>query len=198
MGHTFSRPIEHNCVQILYGVDKGDLSPPYPAHYNESDEEKTMITWTKRLLLTASFLALITTNIHTLTSTAFNAAVSGLMGTALGIRTVSSMMQTKLTSQDKAIKKHKATTLKRKAATRKFGTRLATRTKRVAVKSIAAILAESIPFIGVAVLIADTGYELYAACETVRDLDQLYADLGMVGEVRDDVMCSVCDTAYSE
>jgi hypothetical protein len=154
MGHTFSRPIEHNCVQILYGADKGDLSPPYPAHYNESDEEKTMITWTKRLLLTASFLALITTNIHTLTSTAFNAAVSGLMGTALGIRTVSSMMQTKLTSQDKAIKKHKTTTLKRKAATRKFGTRHASRTKRVAAKSIAAIPAESIPLLGVAVIIA--------------------------------------------
>ena len=45
--------------------------------------------------------------------------------------------------------------------------------------SITAIPAESIPFIGVAVLIADTGYELYAACETVRDLDQLYSDLGM-------------------
>jgi hypothetical protein len=162
MGHTFSRPVEHNCVQILYEVDKGDLSPPYPTHYNEPYEEKTMLTWTKRLLLTASFLALITTNILALTSTAFNAAVSGLMGTALGIRTVSSMMQSKITSQDKAIKKHKATTLKRKAATRKFGTRLSTRTKRVAAKSIAAIPVESTPFIGVAVLIADTGYELYA------------------------------------
>ena len=37
-----------------------------------------MITWTKRLILTASFMALITTNILTLTSTAFNAAASGL------------------------------------------------------------------------------------------------------------------------
>ncbi len=36
-----------------------------------------MITWTKRLILTASFLALITTNILTLTNAAFNAAVSG-------------------------------------------------------------------------------------------------------------------------
>jgi hypothetical protein len=193
MGHTFSRPVEHNCVQILYGVDKGDLSPPYPAHYNDSYEEKTMITWTKRLIITASFLTLITTNILSLTSTAFNAALSGLMGTALGIRTVSSMMQSKIVSQDKTIKKHKATTINRKAATRRFGTRLATRTKRVAAKSIAAIPAESIPFIGVAVLIADTGYELYAACETVRDLDQLYADLGMVDEVPDDAMSGVCD-----
>jgi hypothetical protein len=40
--------------------------------------------------------------------------------------------------------------------------------------SIAAIPAESIPFIGVAVLIADTGYELYAACETVSRLLQLH------------------------
>jgi hypothetical protein len=57
---------------------------------------------------------------------------------------------------------------------------------RVTAKSIAAIPAESIPFIGVAVLIADTGYELYAACETVRDLDQLYSDLGVADEVQED------------
>jgi hypothetical protein len=59
--------------------------------------------------------------------------------------------------------------------------------------SIAAIPAESIPFIGVAVLVADTGYELYAACETVRDLNQLYLDLGMAEEVPDDAVHSVCD-----
>ena len=151
-----------------------------------------MITWTKRLLLTATFLALITTNILTLTNTAFNAALSGLIGTALGGRTVSSM-QSKITSQDKAIKKHRTSAIKRKAATRKFGTRLVSRTKRVAAKSIAAIPAESIPFIGVAVLIADTGYELYAACETVRELDQLYADWGMADEMPEDAMHSVYD-----
>ena len=68
----------------------------------------------------------------------------------------------------------------------------------VADKSIAAIPAESIPFIGVAVLIADTGYELYAACETVRDLDQLYSDLGMAEEAPGDVMHSVCDPELPE
>ncbi len=92
----------------------------------------------------------------------------------------------------------KATTLKRKAATRKFGTRLANRTKRVAAKSIAAISAESIPFIGVAVLIADAGYELYAACETVKDLGQLYSNLGMADETPEDVLHSVCDPALPD
>ena len=158
-----------------------------------SAEISGVLTWTKRLIITASFLALLTTNILTLTSTAFNAAVSGLMGTALGIRTVSSMMQSKVASQNKTIKKQQTSAIKRKAATRKFGTRLVSRTKRVAAKSIAAIPAESIPFIGVAVLIADTGYEQYAACETVRDLNQLYLDLGMAEEVPDDAVHSVCD-----
>jgi hypothetical protein len=157
-----------------------------------------MIIWTKRLILTAGFLALIATNILTLTSTAFNAALSGLVGTALGIRTVSSMMQTKLTTQDKAIKKHQSATIKRKAAIRKFGSRLASRTRRVAAKSIAAIPAESIPFIGVAVLIADTGYELYAACENIKDLDQLYLNMGMADETTDDAIHSVCDPELPE
>jgi hypothetical protein len=127
-----------------------------------------MITGINRPLLTLTFLALIATNILTLTSTAFNAALSGLMGTALGIRTVSSIMQSKIAS----------------------------RTKRVAAKSIAAIPAESIPFLGVAVLIADTGYELYAACETVTDLDQLYSDLGMDDETSDDALHSVCNPGH--
>ena len=70
---------------------------------------------------------------------------------------------------------------------------MAVSTKRVAAKSIAAIPAESIPFLGVAVLIADTGYELYAACETMRDLDELHGELGMDDETPDDVMHTVCD-----
>ena len=63
---------------------------------------KTMIIWTKRLLLSAMTQALITTNVLTLTSTAFNAALSGVMGAALGIRTVSSALQNKIANQDKA------------------------------------------------------------------------------------------------
>jgi hypothetical protein len=44
-----------------------------------------------------------------------------------------------------------------------------------------------------AVLIADTGYELYAACETLRDLDQLYSNLGMEEALPGDTTHSVCD-----
>lgn len=151
------------------------------------------MTWIKRILLTTTFLALIATNVLTLTSTAFNAAVSGLIATALGVRTVSQALQTKIASQKEIINKQRTRAIKQKAATRKFGQRLASRTKRVAAKSIAAIPVESIPFLGVAVLIADTGYEIYAACETMRDLDELYVSLDLADAVTDAAMHAACN-----
>ncbi len=73
-----------------------------------------ILTWTKRLIITATFLALIATNILTLTSTAFNAAVSGLIGTVFGIQTVSDVLRGKVDARNKTIKN-------RKLATRKWG-----------------------------------------------------------------------------
>jgi len=142
-----------------------------------------MITWIKRLIITVSFLALIATNILTLTNAAFNGAVSGLIGAALGVQTVA----------DTLSRKNKAAAVKRKVAVRRFGARLISRTKRVAATSIAAIPAESIPFLGVSLLIAGTGYELYEACQSIKDLDQMYLDMGMEDETPDDVLRSVCN-----
>ena len=145
-----------------------------------------MMTWIKRLILTCTILGLLATNVLTLTSTAFNAAVSGFMSTALGVATVTEALQTKVTKQQ-------ATAKSRKIAARKFGTRLATRTKRVAAASVAAIPAEAIPFLGVGVLVAGTAYELYEACESMKDLDELYAGLGMADELPGDVVREVCE-----
>jgi hypothetical protein len=64
---------------------------------------------------------------------------------------VTSTLLALIVSKNATIKKQKATSIKRKAATRRFGSRLTSRTKRVAAKSIAAIPTESIPFLGVAV-----------------------------------------------
>jgi hypothetical protein len=68
-----------------------------------------------------------------------------------------------------------------------------TRTKRVAAASVAAIPAEAIPFLGVGVLVAGTAYELYEACESMKDLDELYAGLGMADEVPGDIVREVCE-----
>ena len=145
-----------------------------------------MITWTKRLLLTCTLLGLLATNILTLTSTAFNAALSGFMSATLGVATVTEALQSKIAKQDQAMKK-------RKAVTRKFGNRLATRTKRVAAASVAAIPGEAIPLLGIGILVAGTAYELYEACESMRDLEEFYAGLGMADEVPGYVLREVCE-----
>jgi hypothetical protein len=154
---------------------------------------KNMFALVKKLLLGFIFLGLVGTNILTLTSTAFNTAISGLLAASLGVKTVSGLMQSKIASQDLALKKHKAQLTSKKQATRRFGFRLTQRTKRVTAKSIAAIPAESIPLIGIAVLIADTSYELYAACETIRDLDDLYESLGIVDQSAEDAIHAACN-----
>jgi hypothetical protein len=136
-----------------------------------------IFTWAKRLFLTLAFLALIATNVLTLMHSAFNAALSGVMSTAFSVQTVYT---------------------KHKAATRQFGKRLIRRTKRVATASVAAIPVETIPLLGSTLLIAGTSYELYAACESMKDLDELYSDMGMSDVTPDDVMHSVCNPSLPD
>jgi hypothetical protein len=176
--------------------------------------------WLKRLLIALLFLALLATNFLTLTHTAFNATLSGILATALGVQTVSNVLRNKVATHRKAIRtqkmainkqhaeidhqrksidRHKAAAHRKKVAATKrsnaakhFGKRLVARTKRIAAASLAAIPAESIPFIGVSVLIAGTAYELYAACESLQDLEQLYAEMALAEEVPGDVMQNIC------
>ena len=179
------------------------------------------LTWLKRLFIALLFLALLASNLLTLTHTAFNATLYGLLATALGVQTVSSALRNKVVSHRKAtraqkaainkqrteidrqrqsIDKHKAAAHQQKVAANKhkdaakhFGKRLANRTRRLAAASLAAIPAESIPFIGVSVVLAGTAYELYSACESLRDLEKLYREMDLADEVPDDVMASICD-----
>ncbi len=147
-----------------------------------------MITWTKRLILSSAFLALITTNVLTLTNAAFNAAVSGLMSTALGVQTVSDVLRSKVDAKKKIIKN-------RKLATRKFGTKVTKRTKKLVATTLSEIPGQAIPLLGIPILLAATAYEIKLACENLDDLDQLYLDMGMADETPDDVMHSVCNPA---
>jgi hypothetical protein len=148
-------------------------------------------TWLWRLTILLAFTASIASNVLTLTSAAFNTAISGALSAALGVQTVTGALNQRIAQQNKQM-------LQRKAVARKFGTRLASRTRRVAAASIATLPAEALPLIGISVLIAGTAYELYAACESMRDLNALYTGLGMEEEVPADVLRSVCEVKMPE
>ncbi|EED34862.1 conserved hypothetical protein [Luminiphilus syltensis NOR5-1B] len=152
-----------------------------------------MLTWTRRLFLTGVILSLLITNLLTLTSVAFNAALSGVISTAAGVQTVADVMSQRLTGKDKVIKQQKSAAVKRTAAVRKFGTRLSVRTKRVATRSVAAIPAEAIPYLGIAALIGGTAYELYEACQSIKDLDELYGELGLDEAASEGAIAAACN-----
>jgi len=115
----------------------------------------------------------------------------GLMAIAFGIQIVSDVLRSKVDARNKTIKN-------RKLATRKFGTKVTKRTKKLVATTIAEIPGEAIPLLGIPILLAATAYEITLACENMDDLDQLYLDMGMADEAPDDVMHSVCHPALPE
>ena len=86
----------------------------------------------------------------------------------------------------------KVNSLVARCATIKCGHIYPNATKRVAAASVAAIPGEAIPLLGVGIPVAGTAYDLYEACESMRDLDELYAGLGMEDEVPGDAVREVC------
>jgi hypothetical protein len=156
------------------------------------------MTWTRRLIFTMTLLGLLASNVLTLTSTAFNAALSGAMSTALGIQTVADLMSQRIASKERALLQAQTKLTNKKAAVKSFGTRLTSRTKRVAARGIAAIPAESAPYLGIAAVLAATGYELYEACESMRDLDELYASLDVTDAGTDGAIQTVCNPSLPD
>ncbi len=152
-----------------------------------------LITHTRRAFTALAFLGLLTSNVLTLTNSAFNAALSGLMGTAFGISTVADAMNTRLTKKNTQIASQQAAIKTQKKAAQRFGRRLTTRTGKLVATSIAELPAEAIPLLGIPVLIAATAYEIKMACDTLDDLDTLYAELGMDDRIDKGVMGEVCN-----
>ncbi|EAQ98164.1 hypothetical protein [Congregibacter litoralis] len=140
-----------------------------------------------------TLVTLLASNVLLLTSSAFNAAISTALATTLGVRTASAALSTRLAGSERQLQTLKRTQLRRSASVKGFGRSLTARTKRVAARGIAAIPAESLPYIGAAVVVSSMVYELYEACETLRELDTLYTDLGLAETVPDDAMRSLCN-----
>lgn len=154
-----------------------------------------MFALLRKTTVLCMLLGLLAGNVLTLTNAAFNAALSGALATAFGVRTVTSTLTSRLRSSEAALARNQAAALQRKAAARRFGQSLVSRSRRVAARSVATIPVESVPYIGVAAIVAGTAYELYAMCETLTELEQLYLQMGVDDEVPPDVLERLCQSA---
>lgn len=57
--------------------------------------------------------------------------------------------------------------------------RLKVRTVKAATRNASSVFLESVPYIGIAAMLAVTAADLHAACETMKDIDSLHASMGL-------------------
>ncbi len=156
-----------------------------------------MFNWFRRIFLTATLLTLLITNVLTLSSTGFNALLSGAIATVTGIQSVSSRLQSRLKQQTAMTTQLQATLQRQKTHVRALGQNFTARTKRITAYSIAGIPAAMIPFAGLALLVAGTVWELNQLCEGLKELETLYRDLDIDESIEQDTLQAVCHPRLS-
>ena len=116
-----------------------------------------------------AILGLLASNVLTLTLESFQLAASGLLAAA-SIPTVHQ-------------KKAKAAAQK-KMMLKSTGANIKKRTIKSAAVNVGSMAGEALPFVGWAVIVGATAYELKLACENLLDLESLY-DIFGIGEDED-------------
>ena len=137
-----------------------------------------------RLFLLLSFV--LVSNAFMLTNSLANSLFSSFIDRIPGVQSISTQHKKEIAKKNKKIARSKN-------LTKKIGTRIVSRTKKVTAASLAAIPAESIPFIGISVLLAGTAYEVYAACETVNDLNDIYDALDITEKTDNQTLTAICN-----
>jgi hypothetical protein len=57
--------------------------------------------------------------------------------------------------------------------------RLKVRTAKAATRNASSVFLESVPYVGIAAMLAVTAADLHDACETMKDIDSLHASMGL-------------------
>lgn len=159
-----------------------------------------MFTLLRRGLFLFAFVALLATNVLTLTWGVATSALSGLLG-ALGVSTVYSQLETRNRSQARKLAMQNKRLALQQRKLRKVGGNIRSRTLKTAAANLGSLPAEAVPFLGWAVVVGVTGYELKLACDNLRDLDSLYRDMGVEPDSDREVMDLICNpdlAHYSE
>ena len=133
-----------------------------------------MLRWLKRLATLVIMIVLLISNTLTLTSSAFNALLSGALAGA-GIKSLSHINKEALQNSRNAIERQKA-------AVKRMGTRLKARTIKIASREAASNAFSWIPLAGTGVAIAFAIMELRDLCEGVKDVDELYQEMDIQDE----------------
>lgn len=145
-----------------------------------------------RPLLILLCLILLGGNVATLTWSAATAGLSGVLGAA-GINTVYQRMQSRQQAQARQLAAVEAREATLRKTVQDTGKRIQKRTVRSAAANIGSLPAEAIPYLGWAVVVGVTGYELMLACDNLRDLQDLYREMDAGEVAAPEAMQAICE-----
>jgi len=144
-----------------------------------------MLRFIRRLVVLLTMIGLLILNVLTVTVSGVNSLISGLVASALGVATVTSVLQNdnkKLASKVAA----------QRSAAKRMGTRLISRSKRMAVRTVASMPAKTIPILGATLIIGGVIWELKDLCDGLRDVEDLYSELEIDDPVDESALQVVC------
>jgi hypothetical protein len=137
----------------------------------------------KRTSLATVILALLTTNILSITSGTFH----GVMYKLLSHVPYEAFLNNSPIKQNEALK----TKLEaHKVRVKNVSERIVKRTARNVTTNVSSIVGEAIPYVGIATVIAITALDVKDGCDTVRDINEMSKSLEI--ESIDDTENSVC------
>ena len=141
------------------------------------------------------------------TNQTFNNAISGIISTAFGIRTISiflnSALDTKdlelkhqqkaIDSKDRQIRQQKKQIQKIKLIVERYGKSVFSRTRKVSRSTISSLPSRTIPILGSAVAVGGALWEVRDACQRRVDIAKLYNEFQLESPPKDDFLDAVCE-----
>ena len=137
----------------------------------------------KRISLATVILALLTTNILSITSGTFH----GVMYKLLSHDPYEAFLNNSPIKQNEALKTRLEA---HRVKVKNVSERIVKRTARNVTTNVSSIVGEAIPYVGIATVIAITALDVKDGCDTVRDINEISKSLEI--ESIDDTEISVC------
>ncbi|QIB64445.1 hypothetical protein [Kineobactrum salinum] len=145
-----------------------------------------------RFLLTLAVIGLLASNFLVLTWNAATIRLSDALE-SVGVSTVYGRLQEHRKGQDRHLEQALTEQRTMREQVRYAGESIRQRTVKSAAANIGSLPAEAVPYLGWAVVVGVTDYELMLACENLQELESLYHSLGVAVEADPEAMQLICE-----
>ena len=147
-----------------------------------------------RLVFTLLFIGSLFVNVTMFAWSAGAVALSAVFSAVAGITSIVTDLadsKTRLAASQKQVAalNEKLATSKKQVA--RMSNRIASRTAKGAVLNVVSVPAEAVPYIGIPVIVAVTGLEIYDACATMEDIKEINRVLNTGADIDAETTCGI-------